>query len=248
MTRLAIRLLGPFEVTLDGEPITQFETLKTRALLAYLAVTGVRHNRDTLATLLWPEKGQSSARAELRRGLYFINKALGNHWLAANLETIGLNPELNTSSGAELWLDLAVFQQQLKTCEDHKHSATDTCPDCIPHLEAAVDLYTDHFMAGFSLPDCPEFDEWQFFQTQGLKDEFAGVLERLPGELRPDVLMRVARLEMIDPAAMEELDRELNPYGVPSFPSVAVTGEGVFEAFEKVSEMLDRELTPRRSD
>ena len=37
MSRLAIRLLGPFEVKLGGEPVTHFETLKTRALLAFLA-------------------------------------------------------------------------------------------------------------------------------------------------------------------------------------------------------------------
>jgi hypothetical protein len=41
---------------------------------------------------------------------------------------------------------------------------------------------------------------------------------------------------------IEELERELNPYGVPSFPQVAVTGEGVFEAFEKVGEMLMHRL------
>jgi signal recognition particle receptor subunit beta len=48
--------------------------------------------------------------------------------------------------------------------------------------------------------------------------------------------------DMPDAMPMDELDRELNPYGVPSFPGVAVTGEGVFEAFEKVSEMLMERL------
>jgi len=48
--------------------------------------------------------------------------------------------------------------------------------------------------------------------------------------------------DMPDAMSIEELDRELNPYGVPSFPGVAVTGEGVFEAFEKVSEMLMERL------
>jgi signal recognition particle receptor subunit beta len=48
--------------------------------------------------------------------------------------------------------------------------------------------------------------------------------------------------DMPDAMPIEELERELNPYGVPSFPQVAVTGEGVFEAFEKVGEMLMRRL------
>jgi len=55
--------------------------------------------------------------------------------------------------------------------------------------------------------------------------------------------------DMPDAMTVEELDRELNPYGVPSFGQVAVTGEGVFEAFEKVSEMLMQRLeTQLRGD
>lgn len=48
--------------------------------------------------------------------------------------------------------------------------------------------------------------------------------------------------DMPDAMSIEELERELNPYGVPSFPSIAVTGEGVFETFEKVSLMLMERL------
>jgi hypothetical protein len=36
--RLAISLLGPFQVTLDGEIVTQFGSDTARALLAYLAL------------------------------------------------------------------------------------------------------------------------------------------------------------------------------------------------------------------
>lgn len=41
------------------------------------------------------------------------------------------------------------------------------------------------------------------------EDQAAAVLKELPAELRADVVLRVARLEMIDPAAMEELDKVL---------------------------------------
>ena len=37
MARLSLSLLGPFQVTLDGDPIIAFESDKVRALLAYLA-------------------------------------------------------------------------------------------------------------------------------------------------------------------------------------------------------------------
>ncbi|MRS04185.1 hypothetical protein EG832_13350, partial [bacterium] len=46
-------------------------------------------------------------------------------------------------------------------------------------LEEAVKLYQGDFLSGFNLQDCPEFDEWQFFQREGYKQELAWALEQL---------------------------------------------------------------------
>lgn len=63
MTRLIVRLLGSYRVELDGRPVYAFETDKARALLAYLMVEADRpHRRETLASLLWPERPESAAR------------------------------------------------------------------------------------------------------------------------------------------------------------------------------------------
>ena len=70
--RLNVFLLGPPRVELDGSPI-EVDTRKATALLAYLAVTGERKSRDTLATLLWPEYDGEHARAALRRTLSVLN-------------------------------------------------------------------------------------------------------------------------------------------------------------------------------
>jgi hypothetical protein len=52
MAQLSIRLLGPFQVTVAGEPATGFATDKARALLAYLVVEAGRpHRREALAGL-----------------------------------------------------------------------------------------------------------------------------------------------------------------------------------------------------
>jgi hypothetical protein len=76
MSRLALFLLGPPRIELDGEPI-HIARRRAVALLAYLAVTAGSHSRDSLATLLWPEYDQSRARAALRRTLSELNSALG---------------------------------------------------------------------------------------------------------------------------------------------------------------------------
>ena len=178
MSQLALYLFGTPRLELAGAPVN-ISRRKALALFAYLVVTGHSHSRDALATLLWSEKDQSSARAELRRSLYVINRKLGNEWLTADLETIGLNPELKSLPGGGIWLDVQEFQEKLKAKEAHNHPASETCPDCLPLLEDAVALYTDHFMAGFSLTDSPGYDEWQFFQREGLRHQLANTLEQL---------------------------------------------------------------------
>ena len=113
MTRLAIRLLGPFKVTLDGEPITQFETLKTRALLAYLAAEAGRpHRREVLAEMLWPDRAEGAARANLRHTLRSLRLAIGDYdakssFLITTRETIALNPDVDT------WVDVRDFAGSL---------------------------------------------------------------------------------------------------------------------------------------
>ena len=55
--RLSLTLLGAFQITLDGEPVTGFESDKVQALLVYLALEADRpHRRDTLAEMFWPDR------------------------------------------------------------------------------------------------------------------------------------------------------------------------------------------------
>ena len=172
MPELSLRLLGPPLVELDGRPV-HIGRHKALALLAYLALTRHTHSRDALATLLWPDLDQRRARAELRRTLSLINRTLGSQWFAIDRDTAGWDPD------AKAWIDVDVLRQRLAACERHGHVADEACPDCVPLLTEAVDLYRDGFLTGFTLPDAPAFDEWQFFETESLRDAVAGALQRL---------------------------------------------------------------------
>jgi DNA-binding SARP family transcriptional activator len=172
MARLALHFLGPPRIELDGEAV-HFGRRKVVALLAYLAVTSGSHSRDALATMLWPEQDQSRARAYLRVALSELNRALGEGFLVADRETATLDPD------ADLSLDVDRFRELVSTCKTHGHPPTEVCPDCLSALAQAVELYCDDFLSGFTLRDSPDFDEWQFFQTEGLRQELASVLERL---------------------------------------------------------------------
>ncbi|MFN8455932.1 MAG: AAA family ATPase [Anaerolineae bacterium] len=172
MTQLKLMLHGSPRMERDGLAV-EVDTRKAIALMAYLAVTGQSHSRDALATLLWPDYDQTHARAALRRTLSALNKALAGDWLEADRENIALNPD------AAIWVDAVEFQRHLATCRSHGHPAEIVCSECVAPLTEAAALYRDDFMAGFTLRDSPDFDEWQFFQTESLRRDLGRALENL---------------------------------------------------------------------
>jgi len=155
-----------------GAPL-EVDTRKALALVAYLAVTRQPQTRDALAGLLWPEYGQSRARAALRRTLSALQHARSDGWLVADRESVGL------VEGDLLWVDLREFRNKLAQRRAHGHPEGEVCPECLPLLGDAVDLYRGDFMAGFGLRDSVEFDDWQLYQTEELRGELAGALDRL---------------------------------------------------------------------
>ena len=64
---------------------------------------------------------------------------------------------------------------------DHGHAAADVCHACLAPLAEAAALYRDHFLAGFTLRDSAEFDDWQFTQAETLRGELGEALEKLAG-------------------------------------------------------------------
>src|SRR5713101_6051146 len=172
MSGLSLSLFGPPRIELAGAPIN-VDTRKAIALIAYLAVTRQQHGRDSLATLLWPENDQPHARAALRRTLSALNRATRGQWLDIERETLGLDFHAGIS------VDVHDFRNLLAVCATHGHTPGEVCTACTQPLTAAAALYQDNFLAGFSLRDSPEFDDWQFYQADTLRREFASALERL---------------------------------------------------------------------
>lgn len=147
MHRLAIHLLGPPQVTIEGLPATELRSEKALALLAYLAVESDRaHRREKLAGMLWPDYAERSARANLRRALADLRRALGERapsadapppYLQATRQTI----QFDTSNDA--WVDVTAFCTLLKP-----PLSSETPPS---QLERAVKLYRGAFLEGFSV-------------------------------------------------------------------------------------------------
>jgi DNA-binding SARP family transcriptional activator len=164
-------LLGAPMIQRDRVPI-KVDTRKATAMLAFLAVTARGHARDSLAGLLWPEYDGLHARAALRRTLSALTKALDGEWIEADRARVGLGRE-------DLWLDVELFRAAAAGCGRHSAPGYAPCPSCTGLWERAASLYRGDFMAGFSLRDSPEFDDWQSFQAEGLRRELGNVLEKL---------------------------------------------------------------------
>ncbi len=150
MARLDISLLGPFQVTLDGKPVTTFESAKARALLAFLATEAKYvHSRETLAELLWPERPPGAALADLRHALANVRKVLSDAAAQPPFLLI-TQTTLQFNMASDATIDVADFAALLK---DDK-AATPT------NWEAALALLRGPFLDGFKLSDSPQFEEW----------------------------------------------------------------------------------------
>ncbi|MFN2198437.1 MAG: ATP-binding protein, partial [Anaerolineales bacterium] len=160
MPRLAVCLLGSFQVYWGGKPLAGLPTDKTRALLAYLAVESKSaHRRDALAELLWPMRPPSAALNNLRQALYLLRGAIHDrevdppHLLITHHE-LQLNPD------SDFWLDTDQFETVTMSCLRHHPGDLQLCEACLQRLLPAVELFRGEFLAGLSLPDCLEFDWW----------------------------------------------------------------------------------------
>lgn len=164
MAQLRMYVFGPPRLERDGATL-EFGLRRALALLVFLAVRAQPHSRDALATLLWPDSDHREARARLRRTLYRLTQVLGNDLLAVDADTVAV------AATADLRIDCVAFGQ-LITSRDG--------------LAEAITLYHDDFLAGFTLPDCPAYDEWQFFERERLRQLLARGLEQLVQQASAD--------------------------------------------------------------
>ncbi len=160
---LTISLLGSLQLTYQNKVVSNLDTAKAKALLAYLAMAPEReHKRATLAALLWPEPPETVSRNNLRQTLYRLSKHLPTAVpapLTITRNTLHLNPQA-------CWIDVQRFQELWQTCHKHAHLALDQCPACVHRLEELVALYRGPFLDDLLLADCAGYEQWLVQQQE----------------------------------------------------------------------------------
>jgi adenylate cyclase len=169
MAHLTIRVLGPLEVSLEGEPASGFASDKVRALLVYLVLSPDRpHRREALAGLLWPESSERSARTNLRNALANLRQAIRDGaasppFLHSTRQTIQFNGQ------SDYWLDAEPFEDDLMVL----------VPSMPLQLEQAVSLVRGSFLEGFTLADAAPFEEWLLLRREHFNRQVVKALDGL---------------------------------------------------------------------
>lgn len=157
-----LKILGPVELRReDGRLEHSFLAGPKRlAMLAFLALARPRgyRRRDQILPLLWPQKGQKSARNSLSNLLYHIRNTLGKEIiLARGTEEIGIDYK-------KLTCDAFTFEKHLKEGK----------------TEEAIHLYRGELLEGLHISDASaEFDQWIENERGRYRELYGEGLERL---------------------------------------------------------------------
>ena len=149
---LEIRLLGQFEVRLDGAPV-DIPSRPAQSLLAYLILnSGVAHRRERLAGLLWPDTTDANSRGYLRKALWHLRKALPPSAVAGRDYWLVDDIAIAFDANAEYWLDTRVLEQQPNDSGLEAHVQR-------------VAVYRGELLPGF-------YDEWAVLERERLRAIF----------------------------------------------------------------------------
>jgi DNA-binding SARP family transcriptional activator len=163
---LKVRLLGRFDIRLNGEPV-DLRSRPAQSLLAYLLLRpGVSCRRERLAGMLWPDATEANARAYLRQGLWRIRKALEQgprDYLITDNLTVAFDGD------SEFHLDVADLEREVE-------------PDApVDELVRCVSTYEEELLPGF-------YNDWVFPERERLQAVFEHkmglLLDRLVAEQR----------------------------------------------------------------
>lgn len=172
--RVALALLGGWRLTIDGRPATAPAYEKGRALLAYLAIENRWLSREMLGGLFWPDS--IGHRANLRQVLANLRAILQDNdavdpCLLVQRDAISIGTEC-----ADL-LDVTSFLTSPPRCDEA--GTAPRCAPCLRQMEQAESLYRGDFLAGFTLADCPEFEEWMRRKREALRRHAVALCGRL---------------------------------------------------------------------
>lgn len=184
-TMIEIDVLGGLSVRKDGEPVELPQSRRTRALLAYLAMTGRPHRREHLCWLLWDDT--RDPRGALRWSLSRLRRGLKDERgcvLHADRDRVWLDME-------RVCLDLDEVRLALAIGVDHLS---------IDELEALASRFAGELLEGQDVSDAEAFEAFCVAERVRAEEAHVSVLRGLVKRLPPaSALAYAQRLVQLDP-------------------------------------------------
>ncbi|MBN2005858.1 MAG: AAA family ATPase [Anaerolineae bacterium] len=154
---LRIFLLGQPHLQWHSKPLTLGAPPKTLPLLAYLLLNRAQPvSREQVAFALWSDEAETVARANLRRHLHYLQRALPPAppdfpWILSPAKMLRWNDQ------AAFWLDVAEFERLCDRPET---------------LAQAAALYGGDLLEAV-------YDDWIFFERERLREQYFACLGQL---------------------------------------------------------------------
>ncbi|GAB4578069.1 MAG: BTAD domain-containing putative transcriptional regulator [Anaerolineales bacterium] len=158
---LELRLLGSPLILIDGQPLEGLPSRAAEALLMYLALQEQPVSREFLAELLWSERSQDQAMANLRSILSSLRKVLGDR-IVATRQTVRFDR-------FNYVLDVEEFEREMQKLHPYLQSGAMLSPELAHRLGQALQRYQGDFLAGFYLRDGVGFEEWVVLVRERLR-------------------------------------------------------------------------------
>jgi predicted ATPase/DNA-binding SARP family transcriptional activator len=231
-----VRLLGTFEVDVDGRPVpgAAWRLRKASELVRILSLApGHRVHRETLMEQLWPDRPLEAASNNLHQAIRVARAALGQIG-AGDARTVVLRDgSVNLLPGGAVWVDAAAFTTAIREAGDG--------PDELAALLAARELYR-----GEPLSD-DRYADWAAGIRESLAQDHLSLLARI-AELQAregradaaiDALRELLDLDPTDESAHRHLMRL---YALHDRRQLAL------RQFERLRSVLARELEVEPSE
>ena len=210
-----LKLLGPFDARVEGQPIARTRSRKSRWVLALLALRAGREvERSWLAGILWPDSTDERALSALRTTLKDLRRALGTEaWRLQGGPGGTLRLDLSDAN-----FDAASFDQLIAK----------------GHLSEALELYRGELLEG-----C--YEDWTAVERIARADKAIQALEKIAesalagadNERAESCARRALTMEPFRESALRILMLALSSAG---------NHAGVEKEFARFRKLLSREL------
>ena len=164
---------GHMDLVINDQSILGELSTKAIVLLCYLAShKGKVLSREKLASLFWDSGNMETARYNLRYNLWTLRKALRVKDSEKEI-IISQKESCSFIVSKEIYVDVFHFEDFTEAIHEKDDYLS------ISYLEQAKEIYRGEFLEGCYIKNCPELNDWIFYERERLQRKYFEVLYQL---------------------------------------------------------------------